>query len=232
MTPSLLLFVLLLAMPAVLHRVALAGERRITERKWLALPEEHDDEARRGYKTAQVLLAEDGSSATLSGITLGGSYKAEDRARCATRGCDPPGLDCDCGFYAYKERAEAVHLLRQTLGCNGLRDKALLTVELDGTVLEFERGYRGERQRVLGVQLERDCSVCRRDGVGRRATCLAAARDFRMPALARYVTPAAASTRRLLPVRPVCAHHVPAGAIALGVPELAGLLAAEVTWLP
>lgn len=232
MAPTLVLFVILLAMPAVLHRVALAGHRRVTARRWMSLAEESDGDARRGYKTAQIVLSPDGSTATLSGVTLGGSYKAEDRARCTTRGCEAPGLDCECGFYAFKHRAEAVDLLRATIACNGLRDKALLTVDLDGSVLEYERGYRSERQRVLGVQLERDCSRCREHGVGRRATCLAAAREFRVTPFVRYLAPIAGSTGGMLPLRAVCTHHVPERAVVLGLPELAGLLGTEVTWLP
>jgi hypothetical protein len=231
-SPGLLLFFIVLILPAVLHGVASAGERRVTERRWLALPEERGDEARRGYKTAQVLVAADGTSATLAGITVGGRYKAEDRAHCANRGCEPPGLDCACGFYAFTSRAEAVELLRETLACNGLRDKALLTVELDGTVLQYERGYRGERQRVLGVQFERQCAGCRREGVGRPATHLAADSAFRLPTIARYVSPSVAASRGLLPVRPVCDEHLPMGAVVLGLPEVAGLLGTEVTWLP
>jgi hypothetical protein len=231
-SPSLALFFIVLVLPAVLHGMAAAGERRVIERRWLALPEERDTDARRGYKTAQVLVAADGSSATLAGITVGGRYKPEDRARCSTRGCEPPGMDCSCGFYAFTSRAEAVDLLRETLACNGLRDKALLTVELDGTVLEYERGYRAERQRVLGVQFERTCSSCRREGVGRPATHLAADYDFRLPALARYVSPAAAASRGMLPVRPVCEEHMRAEALALRLPELTGLLGTDVGWLP
>jgi hypothetical protein len=232
MAPTLVLFVILLAMPALLHRVALAGHRRVTARRWLALAEESHEDARRGYKTAQLVLTPDGTAASMSGITLGGSYKAEDRARCAIRGCRAPGLDCECGFYAFKDRAEAVELLRATVACNGLRDKALLTVDLEGSVLEYERGYRGERQRVLGVQLERNCARCRDEGVGRRATCLAAARQFRVAPFVRYLTPVAGATSGMLPVRPVCDHHVPERAVVLGLPELAGLLGTEVTWLP
>ncbi len=168
----------------------------------------------------------------MSGITLGGSYKAEDHARCAIRGCAAPGIDCECGFYAFKDRAEAIDLLRATVACNGLRDKALLTVDLEGSVLEYERGYRGERQRVLSVQLERDCARCRDEGIGRRATCIAAAREFRIAPFLRYIAPVANTTAGKLPIKPVCERHVPPHAIVLGLPELAGLLGTEVTWLP
>jgi hypothetical protein len=230
--PSLLLFILLMAMPVVLQRVARAGEQRVRERRWLSLTEELDDEPRSGWKTAQILLAPDGSSATLWGITVGRAYRVEDRARCEVRGCEPPALDCDCGFYAYKHRADALDLLRYTLACNGLRDKALLAVELDGTVLEYERGYRAERQQVMGVQVERVCGSCRDRGVGRRATGLAASYDYRMPALARLTGTGSAAASGLLPVRAVCDAHAPDRGHVFGIAELAGLLGTEVTWLP
>jgi hypothetical protein len=230
--PSLLLFILLMAMPAVLHRLALSGERRLREKRWLSLDEEVEDEARRGWKTAQVLLSADGTEATLWGITVGGSYRTDDRARCVRRGCEPPALDCDCGFYVFKQRAEALDLLRRTLACNGLRDKALLSVEVDGTVLEYARGYRAEQQRVMGVQLERVCGTCRDEGVGRPATRLAAAWAYRMPTFARFTGAGSAMASGMLPVRPICDAHVPERGQVLGIAELAGLLGTEVTWLP
>jgi hypothetical protein len=232
--PGLVLFIVLLALPALLHRVALAGDRHVTAKRWRGLPQVDEDDARRGYKTAQVLVAEDGSAATLSGITLGGSYRAEDRARCARRGCAAPGLDCECGFYAFKRRADALDLLRETLLANGLRHKALLTVELEGTVLQYEKGYRAERQRVLGVQLERICAVCRVHGHGSTATVLAASRQFRLPTYGRLpgVGAAGPATAGWWPVRPVCAEHVPDRSVVLGPSDLAGLLGTEVTWLP
>lgn len=231
MAPTLVLFVILLAMPAVLHHAAMAGDRRMRHRRWLSLEEEEGDEALRGWKTAQILVTPDGSRAELWGVTVGSSYTAEDRARCVRRDCDPPALDCDCGFYAFKRRAEAVDLLRQTLGCNGLRDKALLAVDLDGTVLQYERGYRAERQRVLGVQFERSCAGCRERGVGRRATCLAASPEFRVPPFGRLLGMATPSSG-MLPVRPVCDEHVPDRGHAFGLAELAGLLRTDVGWLP
>jgi hypothetical protein len=129
-----------------------------------------------------------------------------------------------------KTREAAICLLRQVLACNGLRSKALLTVDLSGTVLEYERGYRAERQRVLRVEFEDACIVCERASQPGRATRLGAARELatrpftRAPAPARLNPPA-------LPLQPVCARHVPTGARTVTLPELAGLLGAEVRWL-
>lgn len=232
MAPVVVLFVLLLVMPAVLHRVAAAGERRVRTRRWLALPEEQGEDARRGYKTAQVLVSADGTTARMWGITVGGSYGADDRARCI-RGCTPPALGCTCGFYALKRRDEALDLLRETLVVNGLRHKALLAVELDGSVLEYERGYRAERQRVMGVEFERGCSRCTDLGRPRLATTLAASRSHRISPFARALGTTQPSARpKMLPVRPVCDEHVPDDAVVLTPGQLAGLLGAEVSWLP
>jgi hypothetical protein len=231
-THGLVLFVILLALPALLHRLARAGERRVTARRWLATEEQVEEEARRGYKTARVLVATDGSTATLAGVTLGGSYRVEDRARCRLRGCSPPAVDCDCGFYAFKKRAEALDLLRDTIPGWGLRDKALLTVDLDGDVLEYARGYRAEHQRVLSVDFEWACSGCRREGRSVRATRLAAARQFRPTPFGRPVSAGSDPAAGMWPVRPVCDDHVPLGGIPMGLGDLAGLLGTEVRWLP
>ncbi len=230
MAPVVVLFVVLLLMPAVLSQVAAVGHRRVRTRQWLALPEAEDDQPRRGYKTAQVLIAPDRSAARLKGITVGGSYEADDEASCV-RGCTPPALGCTCGFYALKRRDEALDLLRETLAANGLRHKALLTVDLDGEVLEYERGYRGEHQRVMGVEFERVCARCADLGRPRLATTLAAARSFRLSPFARTLGAPPSPATRMLPVRPVCDDHVPDGAVVLTLGDLAGLLSTEVSWL-
>ena len=206
------------------------GHRRVRTRQWLALPEKHDDQARRGYKAAQVLITPDLTSARLKGITVGGSYTADDAASCV-RGCSPPALGCTCGFYALRRRDEALDLMRETLAANGLRHKALLTVELDGEVLQYERGYRGEHQRVMGVEFERVCARCSDLGRPRLASQLAAARSYRLSPFARTLAAPPSPATRMLPVRPVCDDHVPEGAIVLTLGELAGLLATEVSWL-
>lgn len=54
---------------------------------------------------------------------------------------DAPGLKCDCGFYAVKERTSV-----QPGG-------VLAEVDLYGTVIEHELGYRAEYQRVLSLRI-------------------------------------------------------------------------------
>jgi hypothetical protein len=229
MTQGLLAVIVTLLLPPLLLRLLLAGERQARTRQWMALAEEVEEDARRGYKTAQVLVAPDGDEATLAGITHGGTYTVEARASCSSPGCSTPSPGCTCGFYAFKRREDAIELLRQTLAYNGLRHKALLTVDLDGSVLQYERGYRAERQRVLGIQFERECAICP-SSAARRATCLAASRQFRVRP---FPQPLGGTSSGLSgwPVRPVCERHVPSGAMVLTPADVAGLLGTEVCWL-
>ncbi len=73
-----------------------------------------------------------------------------------------PGLDCSCGFYSWKldqpegrlSNTEPSHL-------------ALALVELSGTVMEHERGFRAQRQRILEIQVPRAHVLARSDRVRR-----------------------------------------------------------------
>lgn len=159
--PNLILVAVALAAPAAMWAALLVGLLRPRRRRWLALDEERSDEPRRGYKAAQVRVHADRHEAQLCGITLGGCYGVDDEASCAHAGCEPPDLDCTCGFYAYKDRVAATGLLRRSATRGGGPARALLTVDLWGRVLQYERGYRAQRQHVLGVQFARTCSVCK-----------------------------------------------------------------------
>jgi hypothetical protein len=66
------------------------------------------------------------------------------------RPCDPiPGLHCQCGWYAVPADAESWH-----------DDTTVdLLVELSGRVIEHEKGYRAEHQRVVEVRLP-GCIFC------------------------------------------------------------------------
>ena len=67
-----------------------------------------------------------------------------------------PSLSCRCGFYAWTERDDAFKVYPTA---------ALLEVDLFGTVIVHERGYRASRQRVLAVWLPKTCasSLCAAD---------------------------------------------------------------------
>jgi hypothetical protein len=61
--------------------------------------------------------------------------------------------DCTCGWYAMKTKADCLHAYNVRMADNPDEMNAwLLEVDLWGTVIEGERGYRGEYQRVLSVQ--------------------------------------------------------------------------------
>lgn len=61
-----------------------------------------------------------------------------------------PDPDCQCGFYAVPADVDAWHSM-------GTVD---LLVELSGTVIEHDRGYRAEHQRVIQMYVPR-CPICR-----------------------------------------------------------------------
>jgi hypothetical protein len=227
MLQGLVALLLLLLLPLAVQGVLLAGKRQARSRSWDGVEEELGVEARRGYKTAQVLIDARGA-ATFAGITEGGAYRAEARASCARARCRAPAPECVCGFYAFKRRADALELLRQTLACNGLRHKALLTVELEGSVLQYERGYRAERQRVLAVAFEPECAFRVRGALPHPADRLVAVPTARARSL--YAVPGSPAGPGA-PLRPVCDDHVPTGARAFRPVELAGLLGTEVGWL-
>ena len=158
-------FVLLLVVPVLLAHLLSGMHRSASRYHWLAMEEELSLEPEVAYKTAQVLVAADGSSALLSGVTEGRAYRPDEDAACRRAGCQPPGLDCVCGFYAFRDRREAEGMLGRTLGYYGVRPTALLTVELDGEVLEYERGFRAAHQRVVEVAFTRGCDLPNREDV-------------------------------------------------------------------
>jgi hypothetical protein len=72
-----------------------------------------------------------------------------------------PDEHCRCGFHAVKARNELWRL-------DPAREAVVLDVELSGTVIEHEFGYRASRQAVLGVCLPATCTRwrCRRPTAG------------------------------------------------------------------
>jgi hypothetical protein len=66
---------------------------------------------------------------------------------------DAPSLDCHCGFYAVPSDVEP---WAETA------DYVTLLVELSGTVIEHEKGYRAGHQRVIECQLPA-CQFCGRE---------------------------------------------------------------------
>jgi hypothetical protein len=105
-----------------------------------------------GWKTLGVVLNGDG--VWLKGQR--GHYGVFARAVCPEmRPHHVPDWDCTCGFYAMKTPPPEPEY-------GAFRAE----VELFGTVIEAENGYRAECQRVLSLQAFRTCS---KDGCDRQA---------------------------------------------------------------
>lgn len=204
--------------------------RRLRRRRWLGLPERSLDEPIRAVKRARLRASPDGRAATLSGLTLGGRYDVEDDARCP-RGCPVPEEGCDCGFYALRPDAE-----RQVLGAAHrllCATSVRLDVELSGTVLEYDLGYRAQHQRVLRVVVPRRCAACARFGDRQRAVALVTIPVSCDPMPVSVLSRRNASGREPWPaLEPVCELHRRAriDAISIGLPDLAGLLGTDVAW--
>jgi hypothetical protein len=117
-----------------------------------------------GWKLA--LLIKDARTMTFRAITRNAFYPAgRQRFTCHCPDAQfPPVLGAQhdkpavgdsstCGWYAMKDRRDCVqaystHMARSPLAINAW----LLEVDLWGTVVEGERGYRGEYQRVLSIR--------------------------------------------------------------------------------
>lgn len=76
-----------------------------------------------------------------------------ESARCR-RGHAAPAIECSCGWHAVRSPGELDGVVRVQ------RDAVLLDVELGGTIVEHERGFRAERQLVLGVRFPAGCYWC------------------------------------------------------------------------
>lgn len=193
---------------------ALGAAANATSAGVAELPRRTSDEPIRAWKQATIILH--CGMPCFAGVTSSGTrYSSDAYAEC-TAGwrraiysgfgsySGPPThrmgpvLDCSCGFYAMAEDEKPT-------------EGIVLEVELYGTVIVCERGYRAQRQRVLGVTLPKMCAnaLCTADA------CLVAFVD---DTLAGLCDEHAALVERT----PL---HAP-GTIT----DLAGLLGTEVRW--
>jgi hypothetical protein len=240
-----------------------------------ALPTESRGSADRptGAKVARIIAAPEGPQGSFLGLTVGGRYGSEGTATCEILdGTLPPprrwgrrrppaahrvpDLDCSCGFYAFKDRGRALDLLTDRPPVSRLFGTFLLEVDLAGTVVEFDRGFRAGQQRVLGVTVPPWCVACAADGEAVRATALAGLAGRSLAAALQRELPRLPAAYRLAlsvhhsalldrlagdaALRPVCDPHVEADdpeagwvgeTVALELPELAARLGTEVRWL-
>jgi hypothetical protein len=228
----------------------------------------------RGHKVGRLVADPRDGEGRFLGLTVGGLYTSDDEACCEVldgrlppprrwgRRVPPaphaaPDLGCTCGFYAFKEAGAAVDLLAERPPASRLFGTALLEVDLAGTVIEFDRGFRAHRQRVLGVQVPRWCVPCAADGEAQRAGRVAGYAGRRLETGLRSEVPRVPSAYRLAvavhhvsllerlggraALRPVCDEHTPrpddaaschgAEVVVLELAELAGRLGTEVRWL-
>jgi hypothetical protein len=210
------------------------------------------------------------------GLTVGGRYGSSTTASCEVLSGalapprrwgrrprpaphDVPDLGCSCGFYAYNAREVATKLLAARPPVSRLFGTALLEVDLGGTVIEFERGFRASQQRVLGVRVPRWClpcaAACRarhaRRLVGLAGRHLAEELQAEMPrhpqvyrlALAIHHTALLERLGTWAAMRPVCDDHAwmaegvprakdgPATIVVCELADLRAHLGTEVSWL-
>lgn len=97
----------------------------------------------RAWKVGRTNVLPDGTL-SVRGLSHG-QYTAEGEAHCEVNGFHAaPDLDCSCGFWALKNKEEAIALAKSCFA-------SLLEVDLYGVVNEYSRGYRASHQRVLSV---------------------------------------------------------------------------------
>jgi hypothetical protein len=225
-----------------------------------------------GYKVAKLVADPSSGAGSFLGLTVGGLYHEDTAASCEVLTGwlppprrwgrrrkppphDVPDLGCTCGFYAFHDPAEAVALLSERPPVSRLFGLVLLEVDLAGTVIEFDRGFRASHQRVLGVQVPPWCVPCATIGRAEPARRLAglagpSLADELQAELPRY-PPAyrlalTVHHRALLerlagraPLRAVCDEHTPRATdegegsppLVLEVADLAARLGTEVRWL-
>lgn len=232
--------------------MAVVGQRRLRALAWRgrlpgsmgALPvvEVPADQAPRGWKSAQLLCSPGGDRLQLAGISVGGCYGVEDHAVCV-RGHPhtTPDLGCACGFYAFRRRKDAVALLARRFGLGGgVVARTLLEVDLAGTVIEHDDGFRAQVQRVLAISVLPWCASCASRGMMVPATCLATNGRPALPATAwgpyatSIVHESQAPLREWPALRPACANcadRIDEPGRSLSLPEVAAGLGTEVRWL-
>jgi hypothetical protein len=108
-------------------------------------------EIMQGYKLALIT----GQSPSLTGLT-GDKYSSDAQAVCTTNSEHiPPVAECECGFYAYKELADAQFEKSINPGA------FLLDVDLFGLGFTYKNGFRAETQVVNRLIKDKRCMRCK-----------------------------------------------------------------------
>lgn len=154
-------------------------------------------------------------------VYKGAPYGVDERARCQhLMPHASPAEDCTCGFYAMSQAVRYPPWLRRATWDYVRRHapadqrllpfRILLDVDLSGTVIVADRGYRAERQRVLRALLDPCCSICGDQAQGGFA-----------PTFLRGERPA--------PLWPTCGCQRP---VTHTLSTLTGMFETEVVWDP
>lgn len=229
--PALVLLLVLLALAVLLLRLTGSDEETVALDH---LDEGALDEPIMAVKRAHVRLSPDGSEATLTGLTAGSRYAVDARASCP-RGCPVPDPSCRCGFYAMRGDLEARQLPHEAVWARRAEPLSVrLDVELSGVVLEYDLGYRAERQRVREVGVPDRCVPCAAQGLDQQAAGLIArprqiAHPFSGAGNPYLGDP---SLRDWLELRSACLDHWHASdeGPALSLDDLEDLLGTRVRW--
>jgi hypothetical protein len=156
-----------------------------------------------GWKAAYIV--EVGSELRFTGIGIGRRYESAGVATCVVDAShEPPHPGCGCGFYVLRHRADALKMMTTSIFQGRPRTPVLLEVELTGRVEEYDRGWVGECQTVLGVSIPSSCVGC----VGEPTATGLVVDDGHLVAK--------------------CEEHAEGEAISLGA--LAGRLGTEASW--
>jgi len=192
------------------------------------------DEPILAVKRAHIRLSPDGDEATLTGLTAGSRYAADATASCP-RGCPEPRPTCRCGFYAMRSDVEARNLAHEATWARRAEPLSVrLDVELSGVVLEYDLGYRAQRQRVIEVGIPDRCVPCAEQGIDRQAAGMIARPRQVGSHLAGTGNPYLGdpSLRTWSELRSACLDHWVSepGWPAVSLGQLTDLLDTTVTW--
>lgn len=109
------------------------------------------NEKMQGYKLTYL----SGRIPSFTGLT-GDLYSSDDVATCSFDSSHvPPVIDCECGFYAFKNFKDALFELSINPGA------FLIDVDLYGVGFEYARGYKAESQVVNSLKLPKRCMRCK-----------------------------------------------------------------------
>ncbi len=229
--PAVVLLVLLIVVLVLLLRAVGSVDPSIPAE---GIAEGSADEPILAVKRAHVRLSPEGDEATLTGLTAGSRYAVDATAHCP-RGCPEPRPTCRCGFYAMRSDVESRNLPHEASWARRSEPLSVrLDVELSGVVLEYDLGYRAQRQRVIEVGIPDRCVPCAEQGVDRQAAGLIA-RPRRVGShLSGQGNPYLGdpSLRSWSELRSACIDHWVSepGWPALSLSELADLLDTVVAW--